>query len=216
MNGATGACIYVAQSDGTRITNNKVHDTVVGKAIWINSGDNCSVTFNDLGLNSDGIMIHNGWFNLIENNSIYRSNGYGIYLSEAKNNTIIHNEIYNNSNYGVYIVTNSVNNTLHHNNLYSNGQSTSQGYDTSSGGNIWDNGTHGNYWNDYNGTDGDGDGIGDTPYNLGGGNNTDAYPLMNSSSNGVPVPVPEMPILPVTFMIVTLIIAIDQRKRRRN
>lgn len=31
-------------------------------------------------------------------------------------------------------------------------------------GNFWDNGTIGNYWGDYDGTDNDGDGIGDSPY----------------------------------------------------
>jgi hypothetical protein len=30
--------------------------------------------------------------------------------------------------------------------------------------NFWDNGTIGNYWADYNGTDSNGDGIGDSPY----------------------------------------------------
>ena len=42
---------------------------------------------------------------------------------------------------------------------------------------IFDNGSVGNYWSDYNGTDANGDGIGDTPYII-GGNLQDRYPLM--------------------------------------
>jgi nitrous oxidase accessory protein len=41
----------------------------------------------------------------------------------------------------------------------------------------FDNGTIGNYWSDYNGTDSNGDGIGDTPYLI-DANRTDFYPLI--------------------------------------
>ncbi len=42
----------------------------------------------------------------------------------------------------------------------------------------FDNGTLGNYWSDYKGTDSDHDGIGDTPYKLLTANGTDFHPLM--------------------------------------
>lgn len=44
--------------------------------------------------------------------------------------------------------------------------------------NSWDNGSKGNYWIGYDGSDADGDCIGDTPYYL-YENNQDNYPLMN-------------------------------------
>jgi hypothetical protein len=42
---------------------------------------------------------------------------------------------------------------------------------------VFDNGSFGNYWSDYSGVDADNDGIGDTPYII-GGNLQDRYPLM--------------------------------------
>jgi hypothetical protein len=42
---------------------------------------------------------------------------------------------------------------------------------------FWDDGSVGNYWVGYNGTDADGDGIGDTPYVI-DKNNIDNHPLM--------------------------------------
>jgi nitrous oxidase accessory protein NosD len=47
---------------------------------------------------------------------------------------------------------------------------------------TWDNGSRGNYWSDYNGTDADSDGIGDTPYVI-DVLNEDRYPLMQSTAN---------------------------------
>ncbi len=40
----------------------------------------------------------------------------------------------------------------------------------------WDNGREGNFWSDYNGTDSNHDGIGDTPYTI-DILNQDRYPL---------------------------------------
>ena len=60
-----------------------------------------------------------------------------------------------------------------HNNFVNNTQPGSVFTST----NIWDDGSRGNYWSDYNGTDANHDGIGDTPYVI-DANNTDHYPLM--------------------------------------
>jgi nitrous oxidase accessory protein NosD len=46
----------------------------------------------------------------------------------------------------------------------------------------WDNGTQGNYWSDYNGTDANHDGIGDTPYSI-DVLDRDRFPLMQSPIN---------------------------------
>ncbi len=68
-----------------------------------------------------------------------------------------------------------LNNTIYHNNFVSNYIRFPPDVDTV---NSWDNGEEGNYWSDYNGTDTDGDGIGNTPYII-DENNQDRYPLMN-------------------------------------
>jgi hypothetical protein len=70
-------------------------------------------------------------------------------------------------------------NTIYHNNFVNNTVQAEVG-EASSVVNIWDDGypSGGNYWNNYNGTDNDGDGIGDTPYIL-NENNQDNYPLVN-------------------------------------
>ena len=51
---------------------------------------------------------------------------------------------------------------------------------------AWDKGEVGNYWSNYNGTDANSDGIGDTPYII-DANNIDHYPMMK------PVAVAELP-----------------------
>jgi len=77
--------------------------------------------------------------------------------------------------------------------------------------NSWDSGSRGNYWSNYNGTDDNGDGIGDSPHFV-YENNQDNYPLMN------PVDIATIPEFPSwTPLLVTLVtvlfVAVVYRKR---
>jgi hypothetical protein len=91
---------------------------------------------------------------------------------QSANCNVIESNAFNSNLY----LNSSHNNTFYHNNFLNNSRYTGVGVRTGSF-NFWDNGEEGNFWGDYNGTDANGDGIGDTPYVIDGAN-VDNYPLM--------------------------------------
>jgi parallel beta-helix repeat protein len=161
------------QNSGNDITN---------AGIIIQSDDN-TITDTIITKNYHGIYLKlSADNNMITKNIIKENTWNGIYIksSTADGNSIIENIIQNNG-YGGVAISESPYNKINHNSLINN---THNAYDD--GNNIWDDGypSGGNYWSDYTGVDGDGDGIGDTPYLIDDGINIDRYPLMAPYGTG--------------------------------
>ena len=163
------------------ITNN--HDGVV-----LGPSSNDDISENNIANNTgDGIMLY-GIFNQttfkssttgnnITNNNIKNNKADGIKLISSTNSTISRNNILENQ---LAIEANySSHNRIYNNNFVSNAQQVL----CNSSWNTWDNGypSGGNFWSDYNGTDANHDGIGDTSYII-DANNADNYPLMGMFS----------------------------------
>ncbi|UCC58694.1 MAG: right-handed parallel beta-helix repeat-containing protein [Candidatus Bathyarchaeum sp.] len=125
-----------------------------------------------------GLNIVNGNGQIIFGNNI-RNNTYGICPSGGSNNQISGNTLQEND-HGIAFYGSS-NNLIYSNAFINNSIQVGNfhGHET----NLFDNGFKGNYWSDYNGTDSDGDGIGDVPYVI-DENNQDNCPLMYRESSG--------------------------------
>jgi len=176
--------------------------------------------------NVEGITIENlniknfsiGMYIWTKNNTVTGNtvveNIVGILLS-GSNNTVSGNYIANNKQ-GLFFGFNSevdvipadmilFHNDFEHNDIQLNG-CMCKNYNTTESPHNWDNGREGNFWSDYNGTDANGDGIGDTPYAI-DTLNQDRYPLMESPAQP-PVPVGQILTAPIIFAIAFIIIGV--------
>ncbi len=138
--------------------------------------------------------------NYIENN------GYAaFYFEDTVNCKITENNAVDNFCY-FNIWHRSVDNTFSHNNFIGNWTGSPGSRDSH---NFWDNGAEGNYWREYNGTDANGDGIGDAPYLIDDySDSADRYPLMNPveiPEPETPDPVPEFPSWTLMLLVLALL-----------
>jgi PKD repeat protein len=180
------------------LISNHVSENKYGIIIFSNSNKNI-ITENTIDNNTNsGILIYSDFNYLAKNNIYCNSNGIDMSITDSDSNSFTENNIVNNTigikqsrgqenvfvgnnisdnENGVNITLSSSeanNNSFHHNNFFNN---TQNAYDECN--NYWDNGSIGNYWDDYTGEDNDSNGIGDTPHDIPGGENQDGYPLMN-------------------------------------
>ncbi len=196
--------IYMDNSDDNFIGNN-------ANLLYVHLDGDCFRNFIDKNImdgqwaisevGPDGIFLHDSGYNIISENVVKHYEigplrGSGIYLFAGSDhntiarNTIIYNDI------GVSIFERPDSNDTYPlpqsnlicENAFINNQEQ-HSVPSPMLDNHWDNGSHGNHWSDYNGTDDNQDGIGDTPYLI-NENNQDNYPLMR----------PPFPILPLAYI----------------
>jgi parallel beta-helix repeat protein len=186
--------VYLIRSSYNTITDNIIaNNTVNGVYLHTTSTDN-NVSQNTLTGNGIGLFMAGG----------------EIKIGQTKGNTVTANNITNNK-LGIYVDSLSIN-LIYHNNFVNNTkQYTVITYPRPdlprpSIGSSWDNENQGNYWSDYNGTDNNGDGIGDTVYIM-DEKNQDNYPLMNV--------IPEFPNWGVSFFAIIALLFISMVYKHR-
>jgi nitrous oxidase accessory protein len=190
------------------VARNVMRDNGAGISI---SGFNNSVYGNEILNCNTGIQISHGANNTVSENNLVNNSANGFNFYDTKNNYIIGNNVTNSGEYGI-LFTASNDNRFSRNNFSNDNQTFDSHYIldwTDLSVNIWDNGFEGNYWSNYNGTDSDGDGIGDTPHVI-NENNQDNYPLIERYI------IPEFPswvILPLFLMTVLFAVALKKRIR---
>lgn len=175
----TSSAAILVYSSHCNISNNFIsHSAKWQPAIELLSNNNI-VAGNHITNIGYGIEItKNSNNNTIINNTIFNT-WIAIAIipgGNVGNNTIIQNTIENNSQAFAFFGLKSGNNTIYQNNFINN-----EIYGPVQSNNTWysEKLKTGNYWDEYNGTDRDGDGIGDIPYNIPGTNDQDKYPLMS-------------------------------------
>ncbi|GEM_PF-1653038 len=188
---------------GNILTNNTHY------GIYIDCSHNNTIFGNYIEDSGTGIQLVESYNNTIFQNKIV-GNGEGIgFGSGGGHSTVFHNLIADNG-YAFTFWGNS-HNTIYGNNLINN---TNQVQAWSSSNN-WDYDSIGNYWGDYNGTDENNDGIGDTPYVITTSpedyGDADNYPLIEPVEDALIPEFPSWSIIPL--LLTATLVAIIYKKR---
>ncbi len=130
------------------------------------------------------VLVYDSGNHTISENYI-ANNEHGIWLDTSSNNNVVGNAIIANRAGGIMLFYTYnppfSNNRIYHNDFANSPEVVYTAHEflppLPAPPVIWDNGSEGNYWNQYHGSDNNADGIGDTPYRI-NANFTDRFPLM--------------------------------------
>jgi parallel beta-helix repeat protein len=185
--------ISLVRSEHNVISENTVNNSQWAIRLWYSSIGN-EIYGNFVTDSGYGILLHGP---LCDQNRIFNNtamgNYYGIHLGGETYMNVIERNVLTNNTIGLSMDANSMNiwrenmvegnnvglyawatlnNYFYHNNFVGN----RRGVSLKDARDFWDNGCEGNYWSDYNGTDLDNDGVGDTELPWLG---VDYFPLVN-------------------------------------
>ncbi len=152
-------------SENNTISDNNISNNI-DTGIWLSQTGSKNNTIKNNTISDNwqyGIGMGNSSFNKILDNKIKNNIWSGIYMVmvsgyNCHDNTFFNNEIENNGAYGLFT---ECSDNLIYGNIFS--QNSDNAFDRGTN-NQWDNGTIGNFWDDYYGVDNNGDGIGESAY----------------------------------------------------
>jgi len=192
---------------GNTLTNNTHY------GIYIIRSNNTCIFGNYIENSGTGIQLAESYNNSIFQNKIV-ANGEGIGFGSGGSNTTVYHNLIADNNYAFTFWASS-HNTIYGNNLINNNNQVHAWISS----NSWDYESTGNYWSDYNGTDENNDGIGDTPYVISTSpedyGDADNYPLIEPIDDTI---IPEFPSwTPFLIMLVAVtVLGISYRRKLHN
>jgi parallel beta-helix repeat protein len=182
------------------VQNLNIRNFYIGMYVWTsnNTVSGCSISDNIV-----GILLSGDSNNIIRNYLARNEEGVFFGVNQPGNTPL-----------SIVLSRNSfVDNVVHFSGCFC------EEYNTSEPIHTWDDGEQGNYWSNYNGTDADGNGVGDATYVI-DVQNQDRYPLMQSVA-APPVPTPKIPFETIIVAIalsisITVVAVVACRKRKHT